>query len=191
MPNLPTDKFELLDFRDILIEQRDAAQAAGDTAKVEDLTKKINIAQEAIDRIALEGLQRLSAILNDLRLKLESLQQSVEDWPFGTAEAPADHERPFREDNLQDNDFEDQGPSSDAPEPAPVPPGTVPVVSPGWSENYFRQLGSDRQAYLRENNRQPAPLRKGGRRHQRSLVVCLRCACHGVQPSLRPALAQW
>lgn len=142
MPNLPTDKFELLDFRDILIEQRDAARAAGDTAKVEDLTKRINIAQEAIDRIALEGLQRLSAILNDLRLKLESLQQSVEDWPFGTAEAPADHERPFREDNLQDNDFEDQGPSSDAPETAPVPPGTVPVVSPGWSENYLQLWGT-------------------------------------------------
>ena len=50
-------------------------------------------------------------------------------------EAPANHERLFRE-TLPDNDFEDEGPSEPAPEPAPVPSGTVPTVSAGWSEAY-------------------------------------------------------
>jgi lysozyme family protein len=57
-------------------------------------------------------------------------------WPFGQGNAPADHERSFR-DSLPENDADDQGPAEPPPPPAaPAAPGSVPVVSPGWAEDY-------------------------------------------------------
>lgn len=138
MTEFPRDRFELLDFRDLLMEKRIAALAAGETAEAGRVDKEITEVQNAISRIALEGLARLAAILNDLRSKLEALRQQVLTWPFGDSEAPVDHEQPFRDNMLPDNDFEDTGPGQPTPEPtsAPVPSGTIPSVSAGWASNY-------------------------------------------------------
>ena len=53
------------------------------------------------------------------RSRLEALTRVVLSWPFGSAEAPANHERPFRAKELPPNDFADAGPT--APPPAPEP----------------------------------------------------------------------
>lgn len=136
MAELPTDKWELLEYRNLLMQQRDEALAAGDTEKAENLKLKINLAQDAISRIALEGAAAVAGILEELRRKLEELTKEVEDWPFGSKEAPADHERPNRDDALADNDFMDPGPDAPAPTPAPVPVGTVPGVPQAWATAY-------------------------------------------------------
>ena len=73
------------------------------------------------------------------RTRLEALTRVVLSWPFGSAEAPANHERPFRAKELPPNDFADAGPTAPPPAPEPLPPTTVPQVSADWSENY-RQL---------------------------------------------------
>ncbi|WP_321338764.1 peptidoglycan-binding protein [uncultured Cohaesibacter sp.] len=119
-----------------MIEKRKAVLTAGDTAEAERLSEEIEEVQNAISRIALEGLGNLSKILDDLRGKLESMRQAVLAWPFGQGEAPVDHERAFREEDLPDNDFEDAGPDQHAPAPAVIASGVVPTVPPGWASNY-------------------------------------------------------
>lgn len=142
MAEFPTDKWELLEYRNILMQQRQEALAAGDTEKAENLQLKINLVQKTISKIALEDVSAIVSILEGLRQKLEDLTEDVQDWPFGSREAPVDHERPHRDESLPENDFLDNGPSAPAPAPAPVPAGTIPEVSPDWAQNYTELWGT-------------------------------------------------
>jgi len=142
MSGFPTDKFELLDYRDELIAKRQAAVAAGNSDEAERLEKEIKLVKTTISKIALGGLADLAAELDKLREELEALRSVALEWPFGDQEAPEDHERPFRDDELPENDFDDKGPNAPAPTPTPVPAGKVPKVSTGWANNY-KQLWKD------------------------------------------------
>ncbi|WP_299815114.1 peptidoglycan-binding protein [uncultured Roseibium sp.] len=138
MAELPTDKWELLAFRNNLIAQRDKATATGDTASAQKIQKKIDHVQKTISRIAMEGAAGIAAALDDLRKELEALTEEVENWPFGSADAPEDHEKPNRDDQLAENDFLDPGPDQPPPAPAPVAIGTTPSVSAGWAAAYTK-----------------------------------------------------
>jgi lysozyme family protein len=93
---------------------------------------------DGLDELAISGLISVARRLDVLRAKVDALTKMALAWPFGTADAPEDHERAFA-DSVPSNDFEDEGPGADAP-PAPTEPtdpDIVPVVSDGWSEAYM------------------------------------------------------
>jgi len=120
-----------------------AARTANDPAKVNQLGQLLGKIDDELDDLAIEGLAAAAARLGPFRQRLEELTRIALSWPFGSVDAPQDHERPHRDD-LPPNDFADQGPAappppppSDGPPPSDrPPPPTVPTVSPEWSENY-------------------------------------------------------
>ncbi|PVB59515.1 peptidoglycan-binding protein [Labrenzia sp. 011] len=136
MAELPTDKWELLAFRNSLIAQRDKATATGDTDGARKIQIRIDHVQKAISRIAMEGAAGIAVALDELRKELEALAEEIEDWPFGSTDAPEDHEKPNRDDQLAENDCLDPGPDQPAPPPAPVATGTTPSVPAGWASAY-------------------------------------------------------
>lgn len=143
MPTLPETQAELEALRAKVAAESRAARDAGDTAKREQLRTLLGEIDDELDRLALADLQAAANRIATYRTRLEALTRAVLAWPFGTAEAPANHERPFRAKDLPPNDFADAGPAAPPPPPAadPLPPTTVPQVSADWSENY-RQLWS-------------------------------------------------
>ncbi|MDP2410612.1 MAG: peptidoglycan-binding protein [Pseudolabrys sp.] len=111
------------------------AVARGDKAtqdKLEAVAMEIDF---ALDGIATQDLAILAETLAELRGKIEILTQKAKAWPFGLAEATADHERPLRGD-LAENDFADPGPNKPAPAPAPVPVDAIPAVKGDWAKEY-------------------------------------------------------
>lgn len=116
-----------------------AARAANDQAKVGQLGQLLGKIDDELDDLAIEGLAEAAARLGPFRQRLEELTRVALSWPFGSVEAPANHERPFRATELPPNDFADAGPTAPPPASDPLPPATVPQVSADWSENY-RQL---------------------------------------------------
>lgn len=118
-----------------------AARTANDQAKVAQLGQLLGKIDDELDDLAIEGLAAAAARLGPFRQRLEELTRVALAWPFGSADAAHDHERPHRDD-LPPNDFADQGPDAPPPLPQPPPPSdgapppTVPMVSPEWSENY-------------------------------------------------------
>jgi lysozyme family protein len=116
-----------------------AARTANDQAKVAQLGQLLANIDDELDDLAVEGLAAAAARLGPFRQRLEELTRIALAWPFGSADAPPNHERPFRAKELPPNDFADAGPTAPPPAPEPMPPTTVPQVSADWSENY-RQL---------------------------------------------------
>jgi lysozyme family protein len=141
MPTLPETQAELEALRAKVAAASRAARDAGDNAKREQLRALLGEIDDELDRLALADLQAAANRLVSYRTRLEALTRIVLAWPFGTAEAPVNHERPFRAKDLPPNDFADAGPAAPPPPPVadPAPPATVPQVSADWSENY-RQL---------------------------------------------------
>lgn len=138
MPNFPESEAELKRLRISTFEARQKALADNDKAKADELTKLLNDIDDALEELAFAEFQGLGAKLAELAARLDALTKKATSWPFGTSDAPDDHERPFREENVADNDFEDAGPNKPAPAPAPVPGDKVPKVSPGWANNYLQ-----------------------------------------------------
>jgi lysozyme family protein/peptidoglycan hydrolase-like protein with peptidoglycan-binding domain len=139
MATLPETQAELEALRAKVAAESRAARDAGDTAKREQLRALLGEIDDELDRLALADLRAAADRLVSYRTRLEALTRVVLSWPFGSAEAPPNHERPFRAKELPPNDFADVGPTAPPPAPEPLPPTTVPQVSPEWSENY-RQL---------------------------------------------------
>jgi lysozyme family protein len=139
MATLPETQAELEALRAKVAVEGRAAKAAGDTARTGQLVALAGEIDDELDRLALADLQAAANRLVSYRTRLEALTRVVLSWPFGSAEAPANHERPFRAKELPANDFADAGPTAPPPAPEPLPPTTVPQVSADWSENY-RQL---------------------------------------------------
>ena len=139
MATLPETQAELEALRAKVAAESRAARDAGDTARREQLRALIGEIDDELDRLALADLRAAADRLVSYRTRLEALTRAVLSWPFGSAEAPANHERPFRAKDLPPNDFADAGPTAPPPAPEPLPPTTVPQVSADWSENY-RQL---------------------------------------------------
>lgn len=140
MATLPETQAELEALRAKVAAESRAARDAGDTAKREQLRALLGEIDDELDRLALADLQAAANRIVGYRTRLEALTRAVLAWPFGTAEAPVNHERPFRAKDLPPNDFADAGPAAPPPPVAePLPPAIVPQVSPDWSENY-RQL---------------------------------------------------
>lgn len=137
MPSLPETKAELESMRASLVQPFQEAKARGDTAEMTKLTALAGEIDDVLDDLAIIGLQAVAMRLDGLRARIDALTRKALAWPFGTAEAPEDHERPFV-DEVPDNDFEDEGPDKPPPPPEPVKPDTVPVVSEGWSEVYSK-----------------------------------------------------
>ncbi|MER8394925.1 peptidoglycan-binding protein [Mesorhizobium sp. M1340] len=137
MSSLPQIKAELESMRASLFQPFQEAKARGDTAEMAQLTTLAGQIDDALDDLAIEALTAVAVRLNGLRAKVDALTRRARGWPFGTAEAPEDHERPFV-DALPENDFEDEGPDQPPPSASPeaIKPDTVPVVSEGWSEVY-------------------------------------------------------
>jgi lysozyme family protein len=139
MATLPETQAELEALRAKVAAESRAARDAGDIAKREQLRALLGEIDDELDRLALADLQAAANRLVSYRTRLEALTRVVLSWPFGSAEAPPNHERPFRAKELPPNDFADAGPTAPPPAPEPLPPTTVPQVSADWSENY-RQL---------------------------------------------------
>lgn len=139
MATLPETQAELEALRAKVAAESRAARDAGDTAKREQLRALLGEIDDELDRLALADLRAAADRLVSYRTRLEALTRVVLSWPFGSAEAPANHERPFRAKELPPNDFADAGPTAPPPAPEPLPATTVPQVSLEWSENY-RQL---------------------------------------------------
>lgn len=139
MATLPETQAELEALRAKVAAESRAARDAGDTAKREQLRALLGEIDDELDRLALADLRAAADRLVSYRTRLEALTRVVLSWPFGSAEAPANHERPFRAKELPPNDFADAGPTAPPPPIEPLPPTTVPQVSADWSENY-RQL---------------------------------------------------
>ncbi|MBI2741445.1 MAG: peptidoglycan-binding protein [Rhodospirillales bacterium] len=116
-----------------------AARAANDPTKVGQLGQLLGEIDDELDDLAIEGLAAAAARLGPFRQRLEVLTQVALAWPFGSVEAPQDHERPFRAKELPPNDFADAGPTAPPPASDALPSTTIPQVSAEWSENY-RQL---------------------------------------------------
>ena len=112
---------------------REAAKEKGDKDTVVKLTKQL----DDIHLLRLVALQLsyrdFSARLSDMADKLVVLTQNVKDWPFG---GTMPHEKQFRDRNLTDSDFEDEGPDSTALKPGTVAPDKVPTVASEWAANY-------------------------------------------------------
>ena len=129
-------------FGEIEALRRKLEQAAADAEARNDseALKKIDAALLDVDDarvdLAMSEFAKVAAALVPLRAKVDAATKLAKSWPFGSADAPSDHERPFRE-LLQENDFDDAGPTAPPPSPAPVPPDKLPVVSAGWADNYM------------------------------------------------------
>lgn len=139
MATLPETQAELEALRAKVAAESRAARDAGDTARREQLKALLGEIDDELDRLALADLHAAANRLVSYRTRLEALTRVVLSWPFGSAEAPPNHERPFRAKELPLNDFADTGPAAPPPAPEPMPATTVPQVSAEWSENY-RQL---------------------------------------------------
>ena len=135
MPSLPVSEAELRDLRGKTFDARQEALEQSDQVKADALKKLLKEIDEALDDLAFGELQGLGSRLAEIRAKLDALTKKASSWPFGTAEASDDHELPFRA-VLPENDSFDAGPGKEPPKPSPMPPDKVPVVTPGWSENY-------------------------------------------------------
>ncbi len=135
MPTREQLKTEFKEKRESLEQPFADAVARGDKAtqdKLEAVALEIDL---ALDRIAIADLSELAETLAEIRGKIEILTQKAKAWPFGLADAPPDHERPFGGE-IADNDFADAGPNKPAPAPAPVSPDEIPAVKPGWATQY-------------------------------------------------------
>jgi lysozyme family protein len=138
MTTLPETRSGLEALRATLSVEYKAAKAAGDTEKMRQLTELAGEIDDELDDLLIADLDALAHRFVSYHARLATLTRTAVSWPFGTAEAPPQHERLHRE-AVSENDFEDEGPKDPPPKPAPVPSDVVPTVSGGWSENY-RQL---------------------------------------------------
>ena len=129
MATLPETQAELEALRAKVAAESRAARDAGDTARREQLRALIGEIDDELDRLALADLRAAADRLVSYRTRLEALTRVALSWPFGSAEAPLNHERPFRAKELPPNDFADAGPTAPPPAPEPLPPTTVPQVS--------------------------------------------------------------
>jgi lysozyme family protein len=137
MPTLPQTRSELEALRADLFEKYQDAKSRSDQAEMTRLTGIAGEIDDLLDDLAITDLNTLAKKLSEIKARIDAAGQKAKGWPFGSLDAAADHERPFRGD-LQDNDQDDQGPNAPAPQPKPISPGTVPTVSPGWSQNYLQ-----------------------------------------------------
>ncbi|MGX1317288.1 lysozyme family protein [Bradyrhizobium sp. USDA 377] len=135
MPTLPQTQSELEALRASLFQQYQDAKSRNDQAEMARLTGIAGEIDDLLDKIAITDLQTLATKLEAIKAKIDTAAQKAKGWPFGSLNAPTNHERPFRDD-IQDNDSEDQGPDAPAPQPGPMPSQKIPTVSPGWSQNY-------------------------------------------------------
>jgi lysozyme family protein len=139
MATVPEARAELKALRAKVALASRAARAANDQAKVAQLGQLLGKIDDELDDLAIEGLAAAAARLGPFRQRLEELTRIALSWPFGSGDAPQDHERPFRAKDLPPNDFADAGPVAPPPPAAdPLPPTTVPQVSAEWSENYWQ-----------------------------------------------------
>jgi lysozyme family protein len=139
MATLPETQAELEALRAKVAAESRAAKEAGETARREQLRALLGEIDDELDKLALAELQAAANRLVSYRARLEALTRVVLSWPFGSAEAPPNHERPFRAKELPLNDFADAGPTAPPPAAEPLPATIVPQVSSEWSESY-RQL---------------------------------------------------
>lgn len=139
MATLPETQAELEALRAKVTGESRAARGTGDAARAEQLRTLLGQIDDELDRLALADLQDAANRLDSFRSRLEALTRRVASWPFGSVEAPANDERPFRAKELPVNDFADTEPAAPPPTGEPLTPTTVPQVSAEWSENY-RQL---------------------------------------------------
>jgi lysozyme family protein len=141
MATIEEVRAELKALRAKVVQASQAAKAANELDKANQLKELLGKIDDELDDLAIEGLAAAAARLVPFRQRLEELTRVALAWPFGNVEAPANHERPFRAKDLPPNDFADAGPAAPPPPPVaePPPPTTVPQVSAEWSENY-RQL---------------------------------------------------
>jgi lysozyme family protein len=137
MPTLPQTRSELEALRASLFQQYQDAKSRNDQAEMARLTGIAGEIDDLLDDLAIIDLRTLAKKLEEIKARIDAAAQKAKGWPFGSLDAPADHERPFRDD-VQDNDQEDQGPNAPAPQLGPIAPGTIPTVSPGWSQNYIQ-----------------------------------------------------
>ena len=137
--SLPETQAELEALRAKVATASRAARDAGETAKREQLRGLLGEIDDELDRLVLADLAAAANRMVSYRARLEALTRIVLSWPFGSAEASQDHERPFRDKELPANDFADAGPAAPPPPAAPLPATAIPNVSPDWANNY-RQL---------------------------------------------------
>lgn len=135
MPTREQMKAELKAQRESLEKPFADAVARGDKATQEKLEAVALEIDLALDRIAIIKLDELAESLAEIRGKIEILTRKAKAWPFGLADAPADHERPLRGE-IADNDFADPGPDKPSPAPTPVPADVIPSVKTGWAKEY-------------------------------------------------------
>jgi len=135
MPTREQLKAQLKEQRQSLEQPFAEAVARGDKAAQDKLQAVALEIDFELDRIAIADLLALSERLAEIRGKIEILTQKAKAWPFGQADASADHERPLRG-VIADNDFADPGPNKPAPAPAAVSSGEIPSVKAGWAKEY-------------------------------------------------------
>lgn len=140
MATLPETQAELEALRAKVAAESRAARDAGDTARRDQLRALLGEIDDELDKLALADLKAAADRLVGFRARLDALTRAVLSWPFGSAQAPANHERPFRAKDLPPNDFADAGPAAPPPPPPPKdeppPATTIPKVSTEWSDNY-------------------------------------------------------
>ncbi|MCE5336697.1 MAG: peptidoglycan-binding protein [Desulfobacteraceae bacterium] len=135
MPDLPETRAELEALRAGLVPPYKDAKARSDQTGMARLRELAGQIDDALDLLALGEARGAAKKLEELRPRIEDATQQAKSWPFLSSGLPDDRERSYRA-VLQDNDFDDEGPAVPAPEPVPVSAEKLPVVSPGWAENY-------------------------------------------------------
>lgn len=92
MATLPETQAELEALRAKVAAESRAARDAGDTARREQLRALIGEIDDELDKLALADLRAAANRLVSYRTRLEALTRIVLSWPFGSAEAPPNHE---------------------------------------------------------------------------------------------------
>lgn len=128
MPTLPQAKAELESLRASLFAPFQEAKAKGDKAEMDRLQGLAGEIDDLLDDLAILGLQTVAIKLEAIRAKIEAATRKASSWPFGFAEAPEDHERPFREVEKDTPAARPRTPSAGAE--------TVPKPAAGASEDY-------------------------------------------------------
>jgi lysozyme family protein len=135
MPSAEEMISELEGMREKLEQAAAEAEAKKDEAKLKEIDAALLDVDKKRAKLAIGLLAEVASGLSELRAKIEAATRQATSWPFGASDAPEDHDRPFRAE-LADNDFSDPGPDQPAPAPGSVPSDAIPVVSPGWANNY-------------------------------------------------------
>lgn len=135
MPNLPQTEMELKALRADTVDILHTAHARTNQAAEKAAQDLLNEIDDALDDLAMSQYSALASKLSAIKTQLDAASSSARAWPFGSADAPENHERSFRE-IVTDNDFQDQGPQAPPPAPTQIPMGAVPTPSLAWTETY-------------------------------------------------------